>query len=120
MYKAEWRGDLVAVKKIRESDASSSEEVKALQENFQRETFLLRFVQHHFFLLRLPDPHLRSQMRHANIVLLMAGTVYKLPLPEYPKPHTLTHITACTQSPNLAIVTELMDGVRWTLLRILS
>jgi len=44
VYKANWRGDLVAVKKIKDSDASTAEERKELLDNFRRETFILRFV----------------------------------------------------------------------------
>lgn len=43
VYKAMWRGDLVAVKRIKDSDASTAEEKKELLDNFRRETFILRY-----------------------------------------------------------------------------
>jgi len=67
VYSALWKGDLVAVKRIKGVEEGNTSIVK----DFTRETFLL------------------SQMRHRNIVLLMA---------------------ACRDPPYLCIVTELMEG----------
>jgi len=69
VYKARWKGDLVAVKKLNVNDSDSPAACAAIVKSFQKETLLL------------------SQLRHSNIVLLMAIS---------------------TDYPQLALITELM------------
>jgi serine/threonine protein kinase len=76
VYKAMWRGDEVAVKKIKYT-GNTKAEVEILLQSFEREALTL------------------SKVRHPNIVLLMA---------------------ACMEPPNLAMVTELMEGDLFTLI----